>query len=275
VGTAKRERQKANRQLRLQELAKQARRDKTRKLTIRVISVVLAAVAVVGVVYLVGHKSGSTASTADTTPATEPCSANTSTAATTTTTTPASTTTVVTPKVSLPAALPTSLKVTTLKDGTGTGAKQCDTIVANYVGVRTADGTEFDNSYKRGQPISFVLGIGGVIPGWDQGLLGAKVGSRLQLDIPAALAYGNTAPQGSTIIKPGDSLSFVVDIVAIEPGKQNPNYVTTTTAAGTVPGTTPVTTPGSAGPTTTSGGSTATTAGATTSTSAATSTSKG
>jgi peptidylprolyl isomerase len=106
------------------------------------------------------------------------------------------------------------LKVTVLREGTGTGAVAGDTISVHYVGVLSTDGTEFDNSYDRGEPITIVLGAGQVIEGWDQGLVGAKVGSQLQLDIPADLAYGDT---GQGDIPPGASITFVVDVMEIVP----------------------------------------------------------
>ena len=95
-------------------------------------------------------------------------------------------------------------------------AKDGDSLLVNYVGVRTADGTEFDNSYDKGSPLPVQpLGAGSVIKGWDQGLVGAQQGERLQLDIPSDLAYGD-AGSGDKI-KPGDALSFVIDVVVVIP----------------------------------------------------------
>ncbi len=119
------------------------------------------------------------------------------------------------PTVALPTGEVTELIVTDLTEGDGDGAKAGDTVILNYVGVRSADGTEFDNSYDRGQPFPVTLGAQSVIAGWEEGLLGVKAGGRRQLDIPADLAYGDT-PQGD-IIQPGDALSFVVDVIAILP----------------------------------------------------------
>ena len=118
------------------------------------------------------------------------------------------------PEVSIPAELPTELVITDLVEGTGEAAVEGDTVLVNYVGVRSADGTEFDNSYD-GQPYPVVLGSGGVIPGWEQGLVGIKTGGRRQLDIPADLAYGDE-PQGD-VIQAGDALSFVIDALAVVP----------------------------------------------------------
>src|SRR3954454_3950382 len=142
-------------------------------------------------------------------------------AASTATTTPAPATTrppLPKPTVQIPATPPTALKLTTLKPGTGEKAAKGDNVVLNYVGVRSADGTEFDDSYQRGEPFSIALGQGSVIPGWDQGLVGVQGGGQYQLDIPADLAYGATPPDGQEIIKANDPLSFVVDVVAVVKG---------------------------------------------------------
>lgn len=119
------------------------------------------------------------------------------------------------PTVSIPAELPTELVITDLVEGTGEAAAEGDTVLVHYVGVRSADGTEFDNSFDRGEPFSVTLGRGGVIPGWEQGLVGVKGGGRRQLDIPADLAYGDQ-PQGD-VIQAGDALSFVIDTLVVVP----------------------------------------------------------
>lgn len=74
--------------------------------------------------------------------------------------------------------------------GTGDEAKSGMTVTVNYVGT-LLNGTKFDSSFDRGVPFSFKLGAGSVIAGWDQGLLGMKVGGKRKLVIPAALAYGS------------------------------------------------------------------------------------
>ena len=120
------------------------------------------------------------------------------------------------PEVKLPSKLPTELVVTDLTEGTGAGAVNGDTVVVNYVGVRSADGTEFDNSYDKGRSFPVTLGAGQVIEGWDKGLVGIKPGGRRQLDIPADLAYGDNPPS-TDVIQKGDALTFVVDAVAVIP----------------------------------------------------------
>lgn len=120
------------------------------------------------------------------------------------------------PTVAVPETLPTELVVTDLTEGTGPAAAVGDEVVLNYVGVRSADGIEFDNSYDRGEPFQVLLGAGKVIPGWEQGLVGVQAGGRRQMDIPSDLAYGD---QGAgDVIKPGDALSFVVDVIAVLSG---------------------------------------------------------
>jgi peptidylprolyl isomerase len=104
------------------------------------------------------------------------------------------------------------LTVTPLVKGKGPAVKAGQRITVNYVGVTYAGGQEFDASWQRSEPFSFTLGGGEVIPGWDQGLVGATVGSRVQLDIPADLAYGEN-PQGGA---PGGPLRFVVDVLAVQ-----------------------------------------------------------
>jgi peptidylprolyl isomerase len=104
----------------------------------------------------------------------------------------------------------TELKKTTLIEGKGAAVQQGQTISVNYVGVNYGDGKEFDASWKKSEPFSFAVGTGGVIQGWDQGLIGVKVGSRVQLDIPSAMAYGDNPGGG----RPAGALRFVVDVLS-------------------------------------------------------------
>jgi peptidylprolyl isomerase len=209
VGTAKRERQKANRQIRLEELAKDARKEKSKRMALRVGLLVTAFVVVVAAIYFFSGDDEPSV-----TPATTTVAAG---AESTTTVDPNAPTTTTPPKpdVVIPATVPETLVVTTLVEGTGEGAKVGDSITVHYVGVLSTDGTEFDNSYDRGEPFTFVLGQGSVIAGWDQGLVGAKAGSQVQLDIPAELAYG--AEQKGSVIGPNSPLTFVIDVMAIAP----------------------------------------------------------
>jgi peptidylprolyl isomerase len=101
---------------------------------------------------------------------------------------------------------------TTLIEGKGPETKAGQTLTVNYVGVTYADGKEFDSSWNSSTTLPFTLGAGNVIPGWDQGLVGIKVGSRIQLDLPANLAYGDH-PDGG---RPAGALRFVVDILSAQ-----------------------------------------------------------
>ncbi len=116
------------------------------------------------------------------------------------------------PEVQIPAVSPTELGITVITPGGGRAAEVGDTVVVHYVGVRSVNGEEFDNSYDRGDPLTVQLGTGSVIAGWDQGLVGAQTGSRIQLDIPNELAYRD---EDKGVIKPGDALTFVVDVLAV------------------------------------------------------------
>ena len=96
--------------------------------------------------------------------------------------------------------------------GTGAQVAAGDTVTAHYAGYGAATGALFDASWKRGAPATFPLGQ--VIAGWQQGLVGMKVGGRRVLVIPAELGYGQNPPPGSGI-QAGETLIFVVDLVGI------------------------------------------------------------
>jgi peptidylprolyl isomerase len=106
----------------------------------------------------------------------------------------------------------TQLNVTTLIAGSGPAAENGQTLQVNYVGATYKDGKEFDNSWDGQKTYPVTLGSGGVIQGWDLGLLNAKAGSRVQLDVPANLGYGEKAPPGY----PSGDLRFVVDVLSVE-----------------------------------------------------------
>lgn len=108
---------------------------------------------------------------------------------------------------------PSELVIEDLKAGDGREAAAGDTVTAHYVGVAHSTGEEFDASWNRGQPLDFRLGVGQVIKGWDDGIVGMKVGGRRKLTIPASLAYGDRG--AGAAIKPGEALIFVVDLVDV------------------------------------------------------------
>jgi FKBP-type peptidyl-prolyl cis-trans isomerase FkpA len=92
-------------------------------------------------------------------------------------------------------------------------AKQGDHVFVNYTGTLT-NGTKFDSSYDRGEPIDFVLGKGQVIKGWDEGIQGMKVGEKKHLVIPPEKAYGASGIPGA--IPPNATLVFDVELVDIQ-----------------------------------------------------------
>lgn len=102
------------------------------------------------------------------------------------------------------------LQYKVIKEGTGPKPTASDTVTVNYSGT-LVNGTEFDSSYKRGQPASFP--VNGVIPGWTEALQLMKVGSTWELYIPASLAYGdNGVPP---VIGPNETLIFKVELLSI------------------------------------------------------------
>jgi peptidylprolyl isomerase len=111
---------------------------------------------------------------------------------------------------------PSQLVKSDIVKGKGATATAGDTVSVQYVGVRFRDGKQFDASWDRGQPFTFPLGAGQVIPGWDQGVAGMKEGGRRQLTIPADLAYG--AQGAPPDIAPNETLIFVVDLEKVQKG---------------------------------------------------------
>ena len=104
------------------------------------------------------------------------------------------------------------LKTDDIKIGTGQEVKSGDNISIHYLGT-LEDGTKFDSSYDRNQPLEIQIGVGQVIQGWDQGVLGMKVGGKRKLIIPYQLAYGE---DGYGPIPPKATLIFEVELVAIK-----------------------------------------------------------
>lgn len=106
------------------------------------------------------------------------------------------------------------LEIKTTQVGTGTRAVESgDNISVHYTG-KLEDGTKFDSSVDRGEPFDFVIGQGQVIQGWEQGLLGMKVGEKRTLTIPAELGYGSRG--AGNVIPPDATLIFEVELVAIK-----------------------------------------------------------
>ncbi|WP_074466975.1 FKBP-type peptidyl-prolyl cis-trans isomerase [Streptomyces sp. WMMB 322] len=111
---------------------------------------------------------------------------------------------------------PKDLKVKVLKEGKGQKVKKGDSLNADYLG-QLWKGKEFDSSWKRGQPATFQIGTGKVIKGWDEALVGKKIGSRVEMVVPPEKGYGKqgqppTIPKNSTLV-------FVVDLKKIMPSE--------------------------------------------------------
>ncbi|MCI2418579.1 FKBP-type peptidyl-prolyl cis-trans isomerase [Saccharopolyspora sp. K220] len=107
---------------------------------------------------------------------------------------------------------PADLEIQDIQIGDGPEATAGTVVDVHYVGVSHSTGAEFDASWNRGQPLRVQLGAGQVIAGWDRGLQGMKVGGRRRLTIPPHLAYGDHG--AGDVIKPGETLIFVCDLVA-------------------------------------------------------------
>ena len=110
--------------------------------------------------------------------------------------------------------IPFALGVEDLVVGDGDEATNGKRVSVHYVGVAFSSGEEFDASWNRGQPFEFKLGAGQVIPGWDAGVEGMRVGGRRKLTIPSAMAYGARGAGGA--IKPHEPLVFVVDLLSVD-----------------------------------------------------------
>jgi peptidylprolyl isomerase len=118
------------------------------------------------------------------------------------------------PSVTIPAeAPPTDLVVDDIVVGDGDLAERGKVVEVHYVGVAWSNGNQFDASWDRDQTFVFGLGGGEVIQGWDRGVEGMRVGGRRRLTIPPELGYGSRGAGG--VIKGGETLVFVVDLVAV------------------------------------------------------------
>jgi FKBP-type peptidyl-prolyl cis-trans isomerase len=113
-----------------------------------------------------------------------------------------------------PPAIMGELQIEDTTTGSGQVAATGDTVSVHYTGT-LPDGTVFDSSVERGQPFSFTLGEGMVIPGWEQGIEGMMVGGKRTLTIPPHLAYGERGVPGT--IPPQSTLIFDVELIEVNP----------------------------------------------------------
>lgn len=118
------------------------------------------------------------------------------------------------PEINIPdSAPPTDLVIDDLVDGDGAEAGPGMVVTVDYAGVSWSTGAEFDASWNRNDTFSFNLGAGQVIQGWDQGVVGMKVGGRRRLTIPPDMGYGAAGAGG--VIAPNETLVFVVDLRSV------------------------------------------------------------
>ena len=110
--------------------------------------------------------------------------------------------------------IPFDLGIEDIVVGDGDEATSGRKVTVHYAGVAFSTGEEFDASWNRNQPFEFKLGKGQVIPGWDAGVQGMRVGGRRKLTIPSAMAYGARGAGG--VIAPHEPLVFVVDLLSVD-----------------------------------------------------------
>jgi peptidylprolyl isomerase len=214
--TEKRQRQRAGREVRLQAERQATARSKRRRQAMLAGGALAALLAVFVIISLTGGDDDSTDVAAD---------------GTTTTTTPVRPDDATEPTIVVPdPPAPTELKVEDITVGTGPEATEGSEMWVDYVGALYDTKAVFESSWDGDDLLSFTLGAGDVIAGWDQGLAGMKEGGRRQLTIPAALAYGaNGSPPD---IPPNATLVFVVDLHKVGPPASTSTTTTSTTTAG-------------------------------------------
>jgi FKBP-type peptidyl-prolyl cis-trans isomerase len=216
VGTVKRERQRQGKQARSVAEERIAKRQKTKRTGVRLgIGLLIVLAVAFGYSLLTRDDSSDNAETADTTTTTAGDDSTTTTVAYSN---PELAAKVLAREPPVPANAaadtpPDAVEVKTLIKGQGEGAAPGDTLTVHYVGVLT-DGTEFDESWSRGQPFTVEnLGQASVIAGWNEGLVGAKIGERRRLEIGSDKAYG---AQGNPPTIPANApLAFEIDVVDI------------------------------------------------------------
>jgi peptidylprolyl isomerase len=117
------------------------------------------------------------------------------------------------PKVTVPKGPPPKkLVIVEIEKGTGATVKTGDEVTVQWVAVQYRSHKEIGSSWSAHKPFTFKTDAGRVIPGWDRGVIGMKVGGRRELIVPPSLAYGHT---GSTSVPPNEGLVFVIDLLAV------------------------------------------------------------
>lgn len=105
------------------------------------------------------------------------------------------------------------LLIEDIQVGSGSAVKSGDSVTVHYLG-KLLNGTKFDSSYDRGEPFTVQIGVGAVIKGWDEGMVGMKVGGKRKLTIPSALGYGDTG--AGRLIPPDAGLIFEIELLDVK-----------------------------------------------------------
>ena len=106
------------------------------------------------------------------------------------------------------------MRIEDVREGTGQVAEKSNSVSVNYLGTLASNGSKFDSSYDRNEPITFKLGSGKVIEGWEKGIEGMKVGGKRILTIPPNMAYGEEGYP--PVIPPNSTLKFEVELVDVK-----------------------------------------------------------
>lgn len=108
---------------------------------------------------------------------------------------------------------PSGLQYIDTQEGTGPSPQKGKQVTVHYTGTLASNGQKFDSSLDRHEPFSFVIGVGMVIPGWDEGVMSMKVGGKRKLMIPSKLGYGARGAGG--VIPPNADLNFDVELLSV------------------------------------------------------------
>jgi FKBP-type peptidyl-prolyl cis-trans isomerase len=106
------------------------------------------------------------------------------------------------------------LVVEDLREGNGEDVKKGQKVSINYLAVLKKENKQFDSSYERGVPYNIEIGVGHTIPGWDEGLIGMKVGGKRRLTVPSSLAYGEKG--AGEVVPPNSDIIYTIELLSVE-----------------------------------------------------------